>query len=146
MARRPAGGEPPAPLACPSAPPEWDGARLIGIAGGTAEAPEIRFVLPRPVTPELLALAGPVTPAEVFRFTAPCQESACRHFRGGRCGVAAAVIAHIAPDAEGPLPPCAIRPECRWWAERGPDACRRCRHVVTDDAARTGAFADALAG
>jgi hypothetical protein len=133
------------PLACPSAPPEWEGAKLIGVVEGSAREPQVRFVTPRPVTPELLALAEPVTPTEVFRFTAPCKEGACSQWREGRCGVAVATLAHVAPAEAMALPACAIRSECRWWHDAGADACRRCRFVVTDDAARPADYAAALA-
>jgi hypothetical protein len=47
--------------------------------------------------------------------------------------VVARVLAEIAPppDRAG-LPPCAIRPTCRWHAERGAAACAVCDQVVTD--------------
>jgi hypothetical protein len=144
-----AGGRPPSaaapgPLACPSASPDADGAQLFGIVLGTAEAPETMFIGPRPPDPEILARAAPATPAEVFRFTARCQEKGCGYFASGRCGVAAAVVAHLPEVADGSLPRCGIRPQCRWWHEQGVAACRRCPTVVTDDRARDGAYAEAL--
>jgi len=139
-------GESPAaaPLACPSAPPEWEGAELIGVVEGSVAEPQVRFVRRRPVTADLLALAEPVTPTEVFRFTAPCRAEACSQWRNGRCGVAAAAIDHVAPAPQAALPACTLRSECRWWHEQGADACRRCRTIVTDDAARPPEFAAAL--
>jgi hypothetical protein len=92
---------PPGPLACPSASPDADGALLFGIVLGTAEAPETMFIGPRPPDPDILALAAPATPAEVFRFTARCQEKGCGYFASGRCGVAAAVVAHLPEVADG---------------------------------------------
>jgi hypothetical protein len=142
--RRRGSGPAAEPLACPSAPPEWDGAELIGVVEGSVEEPHVRFVPRRPVTPELLALASPVTPTEVFRFTAPCKQGGCSQWRDGQCGVATAAVAHLDPAPQAALPACAIRPSCRWWHERGADACRRCRYIVTDDAARSGEFAAAL--
>lgn len=128
---------------CPSADPSWPDARLIGVVGGTVAEPRIDYVEPRPVTDELLALAHPVLPTEVFRFAGTCLEGGCRHFKSGRCGVAAAVVDKLlAEDAE--LPRCTIRPDCRWWADLGPSACRRCAMVVTDDPARPKALEDAL--
>jgi hypothetical protein len=135
-----------APLSCPSASLEWEDAQLIGVVTGTVAQPEVQFVPQRPVTAELIALAGPVLPTEVFRFTARCREGACQHFKGGACGVVAAVVDHIDEHDRWSLPACGIRTTCRWWHERGVAACRRCTLVVTDDAARHGAFAEALSG
>lgn len=125
-------------FACPSAASDWDGAQLLGVVGGTADAPELRYVEPRPVTPELLALAAPVLPEEVFRFTAPCRAEGCPQFRNGRCGVAAAATTHLPPVPHQALPRCAIRSTCRWWHDDGVEACRRCPTVVTADTARAG--------
>jgi len=142
---RPGASAPDRPTLCPSADPSWPDARLIGVVGGTVDEPRITYVPPRPVTPDLLALARPVTPGEVFRFSARCRESGCRHFRDDRCGVAMAVVAHLTPEGKpGALPRCTIRRECRWWAEHGPAACRRCASVVTDDPVRPKALEDAL--
>ena len=45
------------------------GSVVFGIAVGTVKSPRVAYlVTPLPVTPELLALSGPVAPAEVFRF------------------------------------------------------------------------------
>lgn len=142
--RRRGSGPAAEPLACPSAPPEWEGAELIGVVEGSATEPQVRFVPRRPVTPELLALAEPVTPTEIFRFTAPCKEQGCSQWRDGKCGVATAAVAHVDATPQAALPACAIRTSCRWWHEHGADACRRCRFIVTDDAARPHAFAAAL--
>lgn len=132
------------PKLCPSADPYWPDARLIGVVGGTASEPRITYVDPRPVTQELLALAEPVTPAEIFRFAGQCLEGKCQHFRDNRCGIAAAVVDTILQDDAAALPHCAIRRDCRWWADRGPEACRRCAVIVTDDAARPKALEDAI--
>jgi hypothetical protein len=143
-ARAAPAARPQGPLACPSAAPDAEGAQLFGVVAGTVEAPETLFIGPRPPDPALLALAAPATPAEVFRFTARCQESGCGYFSEGRCGVAAAIVAHLPEVAAGALPRCGIRPQCRWWHDEGVAACRRCPAVVTDDRARDGAYAEAL--
>lgn len=133
-------------MLCPSAAPDWDDARLIGIVGGTPEEPRVDYVTPRAVSAELLALAEPVAPTEVFRFAARCQEGRCGHFRDGRCGVATAAVEHLDPIDAIALPRCGIRTSCRWWHDRGPAACRRCPVVVTDDVMRGGGYAEALRG
>jgi len=50
-----------------------EGAVAFGVAGGTAAEPPVSYLKePLPVTPELLELAEPVEPTEVFHFAAPC--------------------------------------------------------------------------
>lgn len=122
------------PLACPSARPDTEGAVIFGVVGGTPAEPRIAY-LGRPVapTPEILALAAPVEPAAVFRFGGRCAESGCRHFAAGRCSLGERLV-QLLPVASDRLPPCALRPACRWWQEQGPAACRRCPQVVTHQA------------
>lgn len=77
-----------------------------------------------------------------FRFSSPCQESHCGHWAGHECGL----IAHLEQAAaeigcageHQSLPPCAIRPQCRWWQQRGRNACAVCPVVVTDQRMQAG--------
>lgn len=120
-------------LLCPSAQPDWDRSVALGVIGGSVEEPRLsHFSSPVPVTGELLALAGPVTPAEVFRFAAPCMGSGCVHFKHRNCELAARIV-QILPVAAERLPACAIRANCRWWSQEGKSACMRCPRVVTDN-------------
>jgi len=121
------------PPLCPSARPEMEGSVLFGVVGGTAEEPRLAYLTePHPVTDELLALSGPVTPTEVFRFAAPCAENACQHFDGSTCRLAART-ARLLPPVVEVLPPCRLRPTCRWWRQEGRAACVRCPQIVTDN-------------
>src|ERR1700753_1460760 len=100
---------------CPSAPPDWGNARAIGVVGGTAYQPRVTpLELSVPVTAELLALAQPISPTEVFRFAATCQTEACPHFKGGSCFLAEKVV-QLLPRVAERLPFCTIRPSCRWF-------------------------------
>jgi hypothetical protein len=120
-------------LLCPSAQPEQDGALLHGIVGGTPAEPLVSYLdAPQPVTPELLELAKPVRPTEVFRFAAPCAEGGCQHYDGSRCKLAQKLVRTL-PAAVERLPRCRLRPRCRWFAEEGGAACMRCPVVVTLD-------------
>ena len=122
----------PSALLCPSAQPEMKGAVAIGIVGGTPEDPCVRpLEQPMPATPELLMLAEPVTPTEVFRFAAPCLCAGCAHFADSTCQFAAKLV-RMVPRASQGLPECDIRPRCRWFAQEGREACLRCPQVVTD--------------
>jgi hypothetical protein len=118
-------------LFCPSAQPEMEGSRVIGVVGGTAEAPEISYLNEAlPVTDELLRLAGQLKPTEIFRFGAHCEEKACRHFDGARCNLATRIV-QILPAVTEALPACLIRPTCRWYQQEGRAACMRCPQIVT---------------
>jgi len=120
----------PMPL-CPSAQPEMADSVAFGVAVGTVDTPRVAYLVkPMPVTPELLALSGPVAPTEVFRFAAPCAGRGCRHFDGATCGLATKIVQLLPPAVES-VPPCDIRPHCRWWQQEGKSACLRCPQIVT---------------
>ncbi|WKJ88862.1 nitrogen fixation protein [Methylomonas montana] len=123
------------PVLCPSAQPEWPGAQAIGVMAGTADKPEMAYLnAPQPVTGQLLEMAGSVSPAEVFRFSAPCACKGCGHYVEGesRCRLAEKVV-RLMPTVTEQLPVCAIRSECRWWRQEGRAACFRCPQVVTNN-------------
>jgi hypothetical protein len=120
-------------LLCPSAHPDMAGARVFAVVGGTADAPRADYLEHAvPLTDSVRALAQPVDPAEVFRVASPCVQGACQHFDGGEhiCRLARKT-ATLAPIVVERLPRCAIRPTCRWWAQEGVSACRRCPQVAT---------------
>jgi hypothetical protein len=121
----------PSPLSCPSARPDTEDSVVFGVVGGSIEEPRVGYLRqPIAATPEVVALAGPADPAAVFRFGGRCAEGACRHFDGARCSLAQRLV-QLLPVVTDRLPPCALRPTCRWWWEEGPAACRRCPQVVT---------------
>lgn len=121
------------PSLCPSAQPEMAGSVLFGVVGGTAAEPRLAYLSePQPVTPELLSLAAPVRPTEVFRFAAPCAKHECQHFDGARCRLVTRLVSLVPPVVPG-LPPCRLRPACRWWQEEGKAACLRCPLIVTEN-------------
>jgi hypothetical protein len=120
------------PLLCPSAQPEIPGSVIFGVIQGTPKNPRlVQLTEPQATTPEILALAEPVKPTEVFRFAAPCAESACRHFDGNKCQLAGRIV-RLIPPLEASLPPCSIRRSCRWWHQEGKAACMRCPMIVTE--------------
>lgn len=117
---------------CPSAQPDWEGAVVLGVVLGTAEAPRLAHLeVLQPVTDELMALAGPVTPTEIFRIAAPCLGIGCGHFDGTDCRLVQRLVT-LLPSVTEALPPCLLRPFCRWWRQEGKSACLRCPQVVTD--------------
>jgi len=123
----------PKPLLCPSAQPDMQESRVIGVVGGTPEDPRLGFLdEPQPVRRELLALAGDLHPTEIFRFAAICEESKCSHFDGRNCNLATRIV-NILPAVANDLPTCRIRSECRWYGQEGREACLRCPQVITQN-------------
>ncbi len=125
--------EPAAPL-CPSARPDMPGSVIFGVAREIGGVEMFQHLAePLPVTPELLALAAPVRPTEIFRFAAPCAESACSHFDGHDCRLATKIVAGVQEVIES-MPPCRIRPTCRWFTQEGRRACVRCPLIFSETA------------
>ena len=119
-------------LLCPSARSTFPDSVVISVLGGTAEAPRmVPIERPLPVTAELLEMAGPVEPTEVFRFASRCQTERCSHFQGKQCQLARGGV-ELLPEVEGGVPYCAIRASCRWFEQEGVAMCKRCPQIVTD--------------
>ena len=117
---------------CPSAQPDMVGSVIFGVIGGTVAAPQLTYLSePRPVTAEVLTLATPVNPTEVFRFAAPCAEERCRHYDGTQCRLASR-IGRLLPPVVERVAACHLRPTCRWWQQEGKAACLRCPQIVTE--------------
>jgi hypothetical protein len=118
-------------LTCPSAQPDMEGARIIGVIGGTPEAPQIAYLEHGVAIDESVARGlGGLEPTEVFRYAAKCERGRCSHFADGRCSLASRIVDQL-PEIVDLLPRCQIRATCRWFAEQGGAACRRCPQVVT---------------
>lgn len=118
-------------LLCPSAQPNLSDSIVFAVVAGTEDAPEAVFLpTPLPVAPELLQMCKPVQPTEVLRFAAPCQGSKCQHFTGAKCRLVDNLV-NILERPGQDLKPCAIRLNCRWFAQQGRAACDRCTEIVT---------------
>jgi hypothetical protein len=79
---------------------------------------------------ESVAANGP--PEQRFRFAGTCQEGRCAQWTGSGCGVIERVLSEAAHSAGGALPRCFLRANCRWFSQRGAEACAACSMVVTD--------------
>lgn len=116
---------------CPSAQPGMDRCRVLGLVQIKDSGTMLEYLnQPLPATPEVLALAAPLKPTEVFRLAATCAEHKCPHFDGSDCRLATRVV-RILPAVVDSLPPCIIRSECRWYSQEGAAACKRCPQVTT---------------
>lgn len=146
-------GPPPA-RTCPSSSCT-PGNLLLGIVRPDGTLAQVRPPLELDETFVERARAGERAPETRMRFAGPCVTSQCRQWTGDRCGVAdlvadtaAGLPTAVAAGLPAGLPPCAIRATCRWWAQRGADACRICPAVVhtwRDDAGRPSSADDAAA-
>ncbi|HET6195285.1 MAG TPA: hypothetical protein VFE12_06015 [Acetobacteraceae bacterium] len=121
------------PILCPSAQPDVPDAKVFGVLTGTEQTGlRVGYLSEaQPVTPDVLAAAGPAAPSEVMRIAAPCMGHGCGHFDGANCKLATRIATMLDPVVRA-LPRCAIRPTCRWFRQEGPAACFRCPQVVTD--------------
>ena len=116
---------------CPSAQPDMPGARPFGVISGTPSETRISFFKKSALDGfNWREQFGTSDATRLFRFGARCEESRCRHFNGSTCALGARVKAGL-PAVVDVLPPCLLRPKCRWHAEQGGDVCLRCPQVVT---------------
>jgi hypothetical protein len=116
---------------CPSAQPGMANCRIIGLVQPEGATTRLAYLNEHvAATPELLAMAAPVKPTEVFRLAATCAEHKCPHFDGTDCQLATRIV-RLLPAVVDALPPCLIRHECRWYSQEGPAACKRCPEVTT---------------
>lgn len=113
------------PKLCPSAP-LYEGSKLLGIVN---EAGEVNLLTePLPLTQAFTdsATQSEVLPEARFRFVNKCVKSGCGHWDGHSCGVIQHTLRHNADRLQDTLPECGIRPQCRWYAQEGENACRIC--------------------
>ena len=118
---------------CPSAP-ATPGALMIGLRGADGRVANLRTPLRVDAAFCETARASGDRPEARMRFASACVEGECAQWTGERCGVIARVLDHLdrAVDPAEGLPPCAIRADCRWYAEHAARACAACPEVVTD--------------
>lgn len=116
---------------CPSAQPGMDNCRVLGVVQQDGPTPRLVYLNEfLPASEEILALASPLKPTEVYRLAATCAEHKCPHFDGADCRLATRVV-QILPAVVDALPPCTIRKDCRWYSQEGGAACRRCPEITT---------------
>jgi hypothetical protein len=106
-----------------------DHCRILGVVQQDGPAPKIVYLTEiLSATDEVLALASPLKATEVFRLSATCAEHKCPHFDGADCRLATRVMLPAVVDA---MPPCTIHKDCRWFAQEGGAACKRCPEITT---------------
>jgi hypothetical protein len=129
------------PVLCPSARCK-DGAILVGIVLANHTVAHIDHRIKIDANQAQTLQMGVINPEKRFRFSSPCAQCGCQQWQadgsGGKCRVIEEVLA-APPPADFPrtLPNCAIRAQCRWFLQRGEEACGVCRYVITDSAVMT---------
>jgi hypothetical protein len=104
---------------CPSAQPGMEECCVLGVVQRDGPTPMLQYLDHRlPATPEVLAMAAPLKPTEVFRLAATCAEHKCPHFDWADCQLATRIV-QILPAVVDTLPPCIIRQDCRWYSQEG---------------------------
>ncbi|MEU1089375.1 hypothetical protein ACFYPN_04440 [Streptomyces sp. NPDC005576] len=115
-------------LWCPSGMAEAPEAVVLGVRSGP-DGSVTYLAEPVPAADLLPLIPEGMKPTRVLRFASHC-ESACLHRSGNDCTLIEKV--RILPEATGTaVPRCHLRTSCKWWAQAGPDACRRCPAVST---------------
>jgi hypothetical protein len=121
---------------CPSAPAEV-GATLIGVVGTDGRVAHLGTGLK--IGTEFIKEAIVHGPLEQrYRFSSPCHEKKCTNWNGSACGVIEELHTFVSLNSvsqETKLNPCSIREHCRWWIQRGKEACMACPMVITDQPA-----------
>jgi len=108
-----------------------DQCQVLGVVRRNGPAPMLEYLNEHlPAGPEVLAMAAPLKPTDMFRLAATCAEHKCPHFDGADCRLATRVV-QILPAVVDSLPPCIIRKDCRWYSQEGGAACKRCPEVTT---------------
>ena len=121
-------------LTCPSAPPASPDARVFGIVSHFGGSTRVEYLEKGVEVPKSVveSLQG-VSPTRIFRFSAKCVEGGCAQFRDGGCRLGRDMVRELKPVVDT-APACTIRSTCRWFAENGAAACRRCPRIATEAA------------
>jgi hypothetical protein len=123
--------EPSEELLCPSGRCAV-GSRLIGIVGADGRLGYVTPPLDVDANFVELSKRGR-DPESRFRFTEPCLGQACEHWVDHECGLIGrmcASVANVSDPEDSDLPRCGIRSQCRWFSQRGRQACAVCPLVV----------------
>jgi hypothetical protein len=132
------------PVLCPSAPCS-DGALLLGIVlpNQTIAYVDRKLRLDAQQVKNLQATSGGAE--KRFRFSSPCVQKGCQQWASGKCGVIEEVLSLDNDTGSiSRLPACSIRAQCRWYLQRGVQACGASQYFVTDTAVMTEAEAAEL--
>ncbi|MEO6902626.1 MAG: hypothetical protein ABI315_05675 [Bacteroidia bacterium] len=119
-------------IACPSSR-ATQVSSLLGIRQEDGTIAILPQVLPVDSNFIQIGQQDPVPLEQRFRFTNKCVENGCKQWTGKGCGVVDGIIQSIDQIKNtNILVPCSIRPSCRWFLQKGDQACRICPYVLTE--------------
>lgn len=117
-------------LLCPSyyAKP---GAQLYGIVNGGGFIDYLQSTIEIDETFVTEAKKGR-DPEKRFRFAGNCAKNGCKQWDSGgkECGLIDKVIEIVNNEEKSELQHCAIRSECRWFAQKQGLACAQCNEII----------------
>lgn len=95
------------------------------------DGPPAYLPAPRPAADAIAGLPDGAEPRRLLRLASHCVPH-CRNRAGDTCTLATRLTKppRPAPPAAA-LPPCHLRPSCKWWTQSGPAACGACPDVST---------------
>lgn len=109
------------------------GSKLLGVRQEDGKVAILPEALPIDDTFIEKVKSDPIAPEQRFRFTNKCIEGGCNQWTGKGCGVIEDVVQYLDQiDANEPLPECSIRVHCRWFLQKGADACKICHYIITE--------------
>jgi hypothetical protein len=117
-------------LLCPSYLSK-SGAQLFGIQNGEGKIDYLKERITVDQTFVDTAKQGRAA-EERFRFAGKCIEKECHQWNGTshQCGLVDAIIERLnSPLSNAPVH-CPIKSRCRWFAQRGTEACANCNDVI----------------
>ncbi|REA63302.1 hypothetical protein DSL64_06730 [Dyadobacter luteus] len=118
------------PLLCPSYVSK-PGAKLFGIQNSEGKIDYLKETITIDQTFVDTAQQGR-TAEERFRFAGKCIEKGCHQWNDSahQCGLVSAIIERMnSPLSDAPQH-CPIRNRCRWFEQRGMEACANCNDVI----------------
>ncbi len=114
---------------CPSGSANRPESVVLGVRSG--EDGGVSYLAePVPASEVMGLVPEGIEPRRILRFASHC-ESACANRVGTECGLINRIAAVPAPPHAAAVPRCHLRTQCKWWQQKGVDACHRCPAVST---------------
>ncbi|MCX4778970.1 hypothetical protein [Streptomyces sp. NBC_01264] len=116
-------------LWCPSGSAYAPESLVLAVRDGL-DGPPAYLPAPRPAAEALAGLPAGVEPRRLLRLASHCVPH-CLNREADTCTLATRLTATSRSGSEQALPPCHLRPRCKWWTQSGPPACQACPEVAT---------------
>ncbi len=114
---------------CPSGAADRPESVVLGVRSG-ADGGVSYLDEPLPAAEVMSMVPEGIEPRRILRFASHC-EATCANRVGSECGLINRISAVPAPPHAAAVPRCHLRTKCKWWQQKGVDACHRCPAVST---------------